>query len=58
MSWLLVRGKTYVCDSCDCRLNVDYEGGAQMTQIGDENIEAQIEVSERLGQGADNPEEG
>lgn len=56
MSFLLVTGKLYHCESCGAQVRVEYEGGAQLTQIGDENVFEQMELAERLGQPGDNPE--
>lgn len=56
MSFLLVSGKIWHCDACGADLRVDYEGGAQFTQIGDEAVFEQMELAQRLGQPADDPE--
>lgn len=41
MSNLLIRGKKMICLNCENLYSAEYEGGAQLTQIGDENVEIQ-----------------
>lgn len=56
---MLVAGKIFVCPECQKTVQVDYEGGALVTQIGDMEVMRQLEYSEQLGQpNADPDEEG
>lgn len=56
MSLLLVSGKIYLCENCEKTTKVEYSGGAQYTQIGDELVSYQLQLSEQLGQPNENPE--
>lgn len=47
MSYLLIRGKTLICTNCDFTLPIEYEGGAQATQIGDLNVWEQREINKK-----------
>ena len=38
MSFMLVRGKIYRCADCEYSVKIDYQGGAQLTQIGEWNV--------------------
>lgn len=38
MSNLLIRGKKYICENCSKTYTLEYEGGAQMTQISDMGV--------------------
>jgi len=57
MSWLLVRGKIFICENCNREIKIKYKDGAQFTQIGDINIYTQLEYSKKLGQLCKNPDE-
>jgi len=57
MSWLNVRGEIYICKECESKIQVEHGGGPQMTQVGDDNVYVQHELSKRLGQPLTNPEE-
>ena len=50
MSFLVVGGKTFICQECGHRVSVDYEGGAMMTQIGDFEVMRQQEIAEELNE--------
>lgn len=56
MSFLPVSGKIYICDECDKHIRVEYEGGAQLTQIGDDNIREQMQISEKFNQPNKDPD--
>jgi hypothetical protein len=56
MSFLLVSGKSFRCESCKHTIQVEYEGGAALTQIGDYRVSLQQEYSKEFGQPNDNPE--
>lgn len=59
MSFMLVAGKIFVCVECQKAVQVEYEGGASVTQIGDMEVMRQLEYSEQLGQPSAEPyEEG
>jgi len=49
MSFMLVKGKVFVCEECSRGIPVEYEGGEQWTQIGDYNIELQNRISQEIG---------
>jgi hypothetical protein len=56
MSFLNVSGKIFICDMCNLMHKVEYEGGPQPTQIGDDNIFELLKLSEKLGQPNEDPE--
>jgi hypothetical protein len=56
MSFLLVSGKSFRCKICKHTIQVEYEGGPAMTQIGDFNVSQQLEYSKEFGQPNENPE--
>jgi hypothetical protein len=56
MSFLLVTGKIFSCDLCKKVIQVEYEMGPSLTQIGDMNIIQQMEYSKNLGQPNESPE--
>jgi len=56
MSFLLVSGKSYLCEICNCTIQVEYEGGPALTQIGDYSVSQQLEYSKEFGQPNENPE--
>ncbi len=56
MSFLLVAGKIFICEECEDRIRVEYEGGASITQIGNDNIFYQFNCCfEKYGQPNQNP---
>jgi len=57
MSFLLVTGKIFLCQNCEAKIQIEYEGGAILTQVGDKNVSQQIEYSKKFGQPHDDPEE-
>ena len=57
MSFLLVAGKIFVCQKCQKLITIEYEGGALLTQIGDENVMQQSEYSQHMKQPNSNPDE-
>jgi hypothetical protein len=57
MSFMIVCGKLFVCNKCEKVVRVEYEGGAQFTQIGDLNVMEQEHFSEALGQLNNEPDE-
>lgn len=50
MSWMLVRGKKFICNKCGKVTLVEYQGGALMTQIGDIEIMKQEHIAKELGE--------
>lgn len=56
MSWLNVRGKLYHCIKCAETVMVEYEGGACLTQIGDNRVYEQMALTKKYGQPASNPD--
>ena len=56
MSFMTVRGKIFICSQCEKSLTIEYQGGAQMTQIGDMEVYRQQELSQQLGQLSADPE--
>ena len=52
---MVVKGKRFVCEKCGHTVQMDYEGGAQMTQIGDFEVMRQMELIEEY---ADTIDEG
>ena len=48
MSFMLTRGKVFVCQKCEHRVSVEYEGGTAMTQIGDFEVMRQMQIAEEL----------
>ena len=57
MSFLNVVGKIYRCSECQKSIRIEYQDGARLTQIGDWNVTSQLELSKKLGQPNDNPDE-
>ncbi len=55
MSLMLVSGKQFICENCKKVVLIEYKDGAQMTQIGDDNVHKQMELSQQFGQINDNP---
>lgn len=55
MSFMLVAGKIFRCTECQKAVQVEYEGGALVTQIGDMAVSRQLEYSEQLGQPSADP---
>ena len=49
MSFMVVSGKQFMCSDCEKIVQIEYEGGAQMTQIGDLSVMEQIQLSEQFG---------
>lgn len=47
MAFMVIRGKAYHCNSCEKEVKVEYEGGAQLTQIGDEYVKIQKELNSK-----------
>ena len=56
MSFLPVCGKIYICSECEGHTQVLYDGGAQITQIGDDNIAELLNISEEIGQPNTDPD--
>ncbi len=56
MSWLNVPGKLYHCVKCNEEIKIECEGGACLTQIGDNRVYEQITLTQRYGQPAANPD--
>ncbi|WKZ16287.1 MAG: hypothetical protein QY317_03070 [Candidatus Jettenia caeni] len=56
MSWLNIRGKIYHCLKCPESITIEYEGGARLTQIGDNRVYEQMALTQRYGQPSANPE--
>ncbi|KXK32965.1 MAG: hypothetical protein UZ01_00387 [Candidatus Brocadia sinica] len=56
MSWLNIRGKIYHCLKCPEIIKVEYEGGACLTQIGDDRVYEQMALTQRYGQPTANPD--
>ena len=56
MSWLNIRGKIYHCLKCPEIIKVEYEGGACLTQIGDDRGYEQMALTQRYGQPTANPD--
>ncbi|WP_347275453.1 hypothetical protein [Candidatus Kuenenia sp.] len=56
MSWLNIRGNMYHCLKCSEIVKVEYEGGACLTQIGDNRIYKQTALTKRYGQPTANPD--
>lgn len=56
MSWMLVVGKVYHCAECGSSLQVEYEGGAVMTQVSDMVIEEQSGLLDEFNQPNCSPE--
>lgn len=56
MSFLNVAGKIYYCFQCKSTTRICFEGGPQLTQIGDLNIFEQMEISRKLGQPNSDPD--
>ena len=56
MSWLNIRGKIYHCLKCTEIITVKYEGGACLTQIGDNRIYEQTAQTKKYGQPTANPD--
>ncbi len=48
MSFMLTRGKIFICQKCGHRVQVEYEGGETMTQIGDFEVMRQTQIAEEL----------
>ncbi|MCR4693175.1 MAG: hypothetical protein K5664_04770 [Firmicutes bacterium] len=48
MSFLNIRGEKIYCEKCGECITIEYEGGPQMTQIGDMEVYEQMEVSKEL----------
>lgn len=57
MSFMLVTGKIFLCNVCQKRLKVNYEGGALYTQIGDNRIMQQQDIADSYKQPNPNPNE-
>ena len=49
MSFLMIQGKRFICQECKTEARVEYVGGSQMTQIGEDNIYLQQELSQKYG---------
>lgn len=49
MSFMIVSGKTFICQICENSLRVEYEGGPLMTQIGDFEVMQQQDIARELG---------
>lgn len=47
MSFMVIRGKAYHCNTCEKEVKVEYQGGAQLTQIGDEYFQMQQELNKK-----------
>jgi hypothetical protein len=56
MSWMLVSGKVYFCTKCQGHIQVEYEGGALETQVGDSVIDEQSVLLDEFAQPNVNPE--
>lgn len=56
MFWLNIRGNIYHCLKCPEIVTVEYEGGACLTQIGDNRVCAQMALMQRYGQPKANPD--
>ena len=48
MSFMEIGGKTFICSKCEHRVNIDYEGGVQLTQVGELEIMNQEEILKEL----------
>jgi len=48
ISYLSVRGKMFHCRSCGSSFVREFVGGAQLSQIGDENVYKQISLNKKL----------
>lgn len=56
MSWLNIQGNMYHCLKCSEIVTVEYEGGACLTQIGDNRIYEQTALTKRYSQPTANPD--
>ena len=56
MSLLMIQGKVYHCDQCGAFEKVEYEGGPQLTQIGDFGVILQKELNKKYLPDLFNPE--
>jgi len=54
MSFMIVSGKRFICEVCGKTIQIEYEGGAKYTQIGEMNLLEQQETAEYLGLRGDN----
>lgn len=50
MSFMLVSGKQFICESCEKVISVEYKDGAKMTQIGDFEIMRQQQIAQEFGE--------
>lgn len=50
MSWMLVAGKVYHCKKCGECVQVEYESGAELTQVSDVVIDQQSEMLDEFAQ--------
>ncbi len=48
MSYMLVKGKIFVCEECFRGIQVEYEGGEKLTQIGQFSIDIQNRISKDI----------
>ena len=48
MSFLNIRGEKIHCVDCGAVCTIEYEGGAQETQIGDFQVVEQMELSQMV----------
>lgn len=49
MSSMPVKGKRFVCSECRKMVQIEYEGGVKMTQVGDMEVYRQMQLSEYFG---------
>jgi len=49
MSSMPVKGKRFVCSECGKIVQIEYEGGVKMTQVGDMEVYRQMQLSEYFG---------
>lgn len=56
MSFLMIRGKIYHCNQCGAFEKIEYEGGPQLTQVGDFGVMIQKELNKKYFPDLSNPE--